>query len=68
MQTAERYTPDKLPAEAIFALLDGAPFGRLATYAPPVANGSNAVRSPRAQSNIAASSAGSSQRPTALSR
>jgi nitroimidazol reductase NimA-like FMN-containing flavoprotein (pyridoxamine 5'-phosphate oxidase superfamily) len=27
-------TPVKLPAEAIFALLDGAPFGRLATYAP----------------------------------
>lgn len=26
--------PDKLPAGAIFALLDGAPFGRLATYAP----------------------------------
>lgn len=27
--------PVKLPAEAIFALLDGAPFGRLTTYAPP---------------------------------
>jgi len=27
--------PIKLPAEAIFALLDGAPFGRLTTYAPP---------------------------------
>ncbi len=34
---AERFAPIppvKLPAEAIFALLDGAPFGRLTTYAP----------------------------------
>jgi len=30
--------PDKLAAGAIFALLDRAPFGRLATYAPPQGN------------------------------
>jgi nitroimidazol reductase NimA-like FMN-containing flavoprotein (pyridoxamine 5'-phosphate oxidase superfamily) len=30
-------SPDKLPATAIFALLDGAPFGRLATYSPATA-------------------------------
>ena len=35
--------PVKLPAEAIFALLDGAPFGRLATYAPPEAEGTGRV-------------------------
>jgi nitroimidazol reductase NimA-like FMN-containing flavoprotein (pyridoxamine 5'-phosphate oxidase superfamily) len=35
VSTEERAAPDKLPASAIFALLDGAPFGRLATYAPP---------------------------------
>ena len=35
MSTDARSGPDKLPATAIFALLDGAPFGRLTTYAPP---------------------------------
>jgi nitroimidazol reductase NimA-like FMN-containing flavoprotein (pyridoxamine 5'-phosphate oxidase superfamily) len=35
--------PVKLPAEAIFALLDGAPFGRLTTYAPPSAEGGGRV-------------------------
>ncbi|HMA33471.1 MAG TPA: pyridoxamine 5'-phosphate oxidase family protein, partial [Chloroflexia bacterium] len=35
MDPDERSAPDKLPAAAILALLDGAPFGRLATYAPP---------------------------------
>src|SRR4051794_23574931 len=29
------YEPEKMSAEAIFALLDRAPFGRLATYLPP---------------------------------
>ena len=32
------YQPDKLSSEAIFALLDRAPFGRLATYAPPTSD------------------------------
>ncbi len=40
MSTETGGVPDKLPASAIFALLDGAPFGRLATYAPDAAGGS----------------------------
>ena len=48
MSTAPAAAPDaaapvKLPAEAIFALLDLAPFGRLTTYRPPAGDGGGRV-------------------------